>query len=81
VLSLYALASFDRAYGWLTPRSPEWDAAHAYYAANAKDIRAEQSMLAARARNAKIIELDSGHYVFIDQRDAVVADMRQFLHY
>ena len=74
-----ALGSFDRAYGWLTPLSDQWDAALANYAANASDIRAEQSTLVTRARNAKTIELDSGHYVFIDRRDAVLAAMRKFL--
>ena len=79
VLSLYALGSFDRAYGWLTPLSDQWDAALANYAANASDIRAEQSTLVTRARNAKTIEFDSGHYVFIDRRDAILAAMRKFL--
>jgi hypothetical protein len=75
LLAICAVPSFDRALGWLTPDSSRWQAAHTFYT----QARTECDSLPRRAPHATIVDLDSGHYVFMDQREAVVKAMRSFL--
>lgn len=78
-LALCAGGSFDRGLGWLTPDSARWREAHIYYEAVTKEKRDECERFATRNPHAKVLMLDSGHYVFIDARDEVVHAMRSFL--
>jgi pimeloyl-ACP methyl ester carboxylesterase len=78
ILALCAVGAYDRAFGWLTPDSTRWAAARVYFDEGAKEKRAECNAVR-RARLGSSIELDSGHYVFFDQRDIVVREMRAFL--
>ena len=77
-LALCATGSPDRAFGWLTPDSTRWRAATAEYEATTRESAAE----CARVRRnpaATTVLLDSGHYVFFDQRLLVIKRMRLFL--
>lgn len=78
-LALCAVGTYDRAFGWLTPDSTRWSAAAAYFDRGA---RAKVNECNAVKRNpaATVVLLDSGHYVFFDQRARVIAAMRRFLN-
>jgi pimeloyl-ACP methyl ester carboxylesterase len=78
-LAICAAASFDRVFGWLTPDSSRWNAAHEFYDAVTKESRDERERYARLDEHATIIEVDSGHYIFMDARDQVVRLMRDFL--
>lgn len=78
-LAICAAASFDRLFGWLTPDSSRWNGARDFYSAVASESRSERERYARLAGHAKVLELDSGHYVFMDARDKVVLLMRPFL--
>jgi pimeloyl-ACP methyl ester carboxylesterase len=78
-LSLCADGSFDRGLGWVTPDSPDWNKARAYYEVATKEKRAECENFAARNRRATVFMVNSGHDVFIDARDEVIRLMRSFL--
>lgn len=78
VLALCAVGSFDRAFGWLTPDSTRWATATNDFDEGAKEKREECNRVG-RGSNRISIELDSGHYVFFDQRAQVVREMRSFL--
>jgi pimeloyl-ACP methyl ester carboxylesterase len=78
-LALCAGGSFDRGLGWLTPDSPGWNEAHTYYNVVSKEKRDECEKFAARNRGATVFMLDSGHYVFVDDRAEVVKLMLSFL--
>jgi pimeloyl-ACP methyl ester carboxylesterase len=77
-LALCAIGSPDRAFGWLTPDSVRWRAANAEYEATTREKIAECNQVR-RNPAARIVLLDSGHYVFFDQRALVIERMRQFL--
>jgi pimeloyl-ACP methyl ester carboxylesterase len=79
ILAIYAHGTMDRVFGWLTPDSARWLAATAYYEKTAKESRDEQVRLATLARSARVVELESSHFVFFDQRQAVIEAMRSFL--
>jgi pimeloyl-ACP methyl ester carboxylesterase len=78
-LSICALGSLERSYGWMTPDSTRWDSVVAY----AKEALPRQSTrcneFRRRVPQGQSIALDSGHFVFLDRRDAVVQAMRRFL--
>ena len=78
LLALCAVGTHDRAFGWLTPDSARWGAAQAYFDDGAREKRSECDRVR-QARSAITIEMDSGHYVFFDQRDQVVREIRAFL--
>ncbi len=78
-LALCSIRGVDRAIGWLTPDSARWADAKRFYDDDVKEQRAECFRFAQRSHNATVIEVDSGHYVFFDQRDLVVLEMRAFL--
>jgi pimeloyl-ACP methyl ester carboxylesterase len=78
-LALCSIRGIDRAIGWLTPDSARWADAKRFYDDDVKEQRAECFRFAQRSHNATVIEVDSGHYVFFDQRDLVVWEMRAFL--
>ncbi|CAN5911536.1 hypothetical protein BH11GEM1_BH11GEM1_16370 [soil metagenome] len=77
-LALCATGSPDRAFGWLTPDSTRWRAATAEYEATTRESAAECTRVR-RNPAATTVLLDSGHYVFFDQRLLVIERMRQFL--
>ena len=79
ILAIYAHGTMDRVFGWLTPNSVRWSAATAYYEKIEKESRDERARLATLAKSAKVLELDSSHFVFFDQRQAVVEAIRSFL--
>ena len=79
ILAIYANASMDRVFGWLTPDSASWSAATSYYEKIEKESREERTRLATLAKSARVIELESSHFVFFDQRQAVVKAIRSFL--
>jgi pimeloyl-ACP methyl ester carboxylesterase len=78
-LALCAGGSFDRGLGWLTPDSTRWKEAHAYYERVSTEKHEECERLNLRNGRAKVVMLDSGHYVFMDARQKVVDEMRRFL--
>jgi hypothetical protein len=73
------VGSFERGFGWLTPDSTRWRLAQQV----ARDIVAEKRAVCEDARrklaHGHLLLLDSGHYVFLDQRDHVISVMRRFL--
>jgi pimeloyl-ACP methyl ester carboxylesterase len=80
ILALCAVGSYDRAFGWLTPDSTRWVAAKTVFDEAAREKRHEcRSVSRSHGRPVKAVELDSGHYVFFDQRDVVTREMRAFL--
>jgi hypothetical protein len=78
-LALCAGGSFDRGLGWLTPDSTRWKEAHTYYERVWTEKREECERLNLRNGRARVVMLDSGHYVFMDARQKVVDEMRSFL--
>jgi hypothetical protein len=79
-IAFCAVPSVHRAMGWLTPDSARWKDAKAYYDADKAERHAECQRFADRARLHTVMEVDSGHYVFFDQRDQVAREMRRFLN-
>ena len=79
ILAIYANANMGRVFGWLTPDSARWPAAAAYYEQAAKESRDARARLATLARSARVLELESSHFVFFDRRQTVVEAMRSFL--
>lgn len=77
-LSLCALGTNDRAFGWLTPDSTRWSEAVAYFSRGAQEKMSECNAIKQNPA-ATMLLLDSGHYVFFDQRTLVIVAMRQFL--
>lgn len=78
-LSLCALGSIERVLGWLTPDSARWAAARRYSTEALRRKHAVCQEFARKVTHGQVVELDSGHYVFLDQRAAVVRAMRMFL--
>ncbi|MGI8546561.1 MAG: alpha/beta fold hydrolase [Gemmatimonadaceae bacterium] len=77
-LALCAVGMYDRAFGWLTPDSARWGAAAVYFDRGARAKVKECNALKQNPA-AAVILLDSGHYVFFDQRALVISAMRHFL--
>ena len=77
-LSLCAVGSRERGLGWLTPDSAKWGEARRYASAARRRKHAECQQFA-KVRHGEVVELGSGHYVFLDQRVEVVRAMRRFL--
>jgi|GEM_PF-1807707 len=79
LLAVCAVGSMDRLFGWLTPDSARWGEARAYAKHAIREKREDCAQVATRAPHARVVNLDSGHYVFMDARDATVRAMRSFL--
>jgi pimeloyl-ACP methyl ester carboxylesterase len=79
VLSLCALGSMERGLGWLTPDSARWEVARRYASEAVRRKHAECQDSVRRVPHGQVVELDSGHYVFLDQKTAVVRTMQRFL--
>ncbi|MDQ6832865.1 MAG: alpha/beta hydrolase, partial [Chloroflexota bacterium] len=77
-LALCAVGTRDRAFGWLTPDSTRWGAANLQYEVTTREKIAECNRVR-RNSAARIVLLDSGHYVFFDQRALVIDSIRDFL--
>lgn len=78
-LSICAINSMDRAYGWLTPDSARWHIAREYARKAVPEQRARCADFARKMPHGQAVGLTSGHFVFIDRRDAVIRIMRKFL--
>lgn len=78
-LSICAISSMDRAYGWLTPDSARWSTARAYAKKAVPEQRAHCSDFTRVMPHGQAVGLESGHFVFIDRRRAVIRIMRRFL--
>lgn len=78
-LSICAISSMDRAYGWLTSDSARWNSAVAYATKAVPEQRAHCADFARKMPHGQAVGLTSGHFVFIDRRDAVIRIMRTFL--
>ena len=78
-LSLCALGSMERGLGWLTPDSARWEVARRYASEALRHKHAVCQDFIRRVPHGQVAELDSGHYVFLDQKAAVVRTMRRFL--
>jgi pimeloyl-ACP methyl ester carboxylesterase len=78
-LSLCALGSMERSLGWLTPDSARWEAARRYVSAALGRKHTGCQNFRRRVPHGRVVELDSGHHVFLDQAAAVVRAMRKFL--
>jgi pimeloyl-ACP methyl ester carboxylesterase len=78
-LVVCGIGSVERAFGWLTPDSSRWHLA----VTEAKRLVARSRALcedeAHKVPRGQALMLDAGHYVFLDQREAVVSAMKQFL--
>jgi pimeloyl-ACP methyl ester carboxylesterase len=79
-IAFCAVPGVHRAIGWLTPDYARWNEAKAFYDADKADRHAECQRFAERDHHATVIEVDSGHYVFFDQRNQVAREMRRFLN-
>lgn len=77
-LSICAISGMDRAYGWLTPDSARWNAAVKYARKAVPEQRAHCAEFARKMPHGQAVGLTSGHFVFIDRRDAVIRIMRKF---
>lgn len=69
----------DRLYGWLTPDSTRWQDALAAVKKAQVAKRSECKQFRRRLLHGESLELESGHFVFIDRREAVIKAMRRFL--
>ncbi len=78
-LSICSQGSMDRAFGWLTPDSARWALAERTARDGIARQRRECAEFAHRVPHGRSLSLPSGHYVFIDQRAAVIHAVRQFL--
>lgn len=78
-LSICAISSLDRVYGWLTPDSARWNAAVDYASKAVPEQRTRCAEFARKMPHGQAVGLASGHFVFIDRRDAVIRIMRKFL--
>jgi pimeloyl-ACP methyl ester carboxylesterase len=78
-LAFCAVPGVHRAIGWLTPDSARWKEAKQYYDTDKAERHAECQRFAERDHRATVIEVDSGHYVFFDQRNQVAREMLRFL--
>jgi pimeloyl-ACP methyl ester carboxylesterase len=78
-LSFCALGSMERSLGWLTPDSARWEVARRYASEAQRRKHAVCQEFARKIPHGHVVELDSGHYVFLDQKAEVVRDMRRFL--
>ena len=78
-LVVCATGSVDRSFGWLTPDSARWDLALPVI----QKLLAIKKAVCEDARrklpHGRLVMLDASHYVFLDQRDEVVRQMRAFL--
>lgn len=79
-LSICALGSIERGFGWLTPDSARWNPAKRYASQALRRKHLVCQEFARKVPHGRVVELDSGHYVFLDQRAAVVRAMRRFLN-
>ncbi|MGN6391252.1 MAG: alpha/beta fold hydrolase [Gemmatimonadales bacterium] len=78
-LSVCALGSMERGFGWLTPDSARWKMASRYASQVLHRKHEVCEEFARKVPRGRVVDLDSGHYVFLDQRLAVVRAMREFL--
>lgn len=78
-LAICAVGSVDRWFGWLTPDSARWAMARDSAAVAAAAQRSTCDQFRQTAPNRRAVTVESGHYVFIDHRDAVVRAVREFL--
>ena len=69
----------ERGLGWLTPDSARWEAARRYSTEALRRKHAVCQEFARKVPHGQVVELDSGHYVFLDQQAEVVRAMRRFL--
>lgn len=73
------IGSMERSFGWLTRDSTRWQAARQV----ARDFAAEKRAVCEKAAHqlphGQLLVLEGGHYVFLDQREAVLREMRRFL--
>jgi pimeloyl-ACP methyl ester carboxylesterase len=78
-LVVCAIGSMERSFGWLTRDSARWQLASAL----AKQLQARNRALCEESRrqlaDGHLLMLDSGHYVFLDQKVEVVGAMKRFL--
>jgi pimeloyl-ACP methyl ester carboxylesterase len=79
-LSLCALGSMERGFGWLTPDSARWEGARRYATDALRRKHAVCQEFAHKIPDGRVVELDSGHYVFLDQQQEVVRTMRRFFN-
>ena len=79
-LAICAVGTMQRAYGWLTPDSTRWQTIVAWSRQAEAAKRAECRQFQRRVSRGQSLALDAGHFVFLDQRDAVVKAMRRFFH-
>lgn len=78
-LAVCPIASFDREFGWLTPDSTRWAAAHRYIADKDSSQRAVCTDFQERLPHGHSFDIEGSHYVFLDHPREVVRAMRQFL--
>ena len=79
LLAVCAVGSMDRGFGWLTSDSARWKEARAFADRAIREKQKDCAQVANRAPHARVINLDSGHYVFMDARKATLRAMRTFL--
>jgi pimeloyl-ACP methyl ester carboxylesterase len=78
-LSICALGTFDRMYGWLTPDSTRWVLAQNVARAGIGRQRRLCEEFRRRVPRGESLLLESGHLVFVDRRADVTRAMRRFL--
>ena len=65
---------------WITPDSPQWAAANAFFPAAKVSLEAQQASFVASATHATVIVMNHvPHYLFLAAPDAVESQMRAFL--
>lgn len=78
-LAICAKASFDRAFGWLTPDSARWALAQQVAHVGLRRAQGVCDEFRRRVPGGEALVLESGHLIFVDQRAAVTRAIRRFL--
>ena len=78
-LVVCATGSMDRSFGWLTPDSARWGAALPVMQQLLATKRAVCEDAQRKLPHGRLVMLDASHYVFLDQMDEVVRQMKAFL--
>jgi pimeloyl-ACP methyl ester carboxylesterase len=78
-LAICAKASFDRAFGWLTPDSARWALAQQVARVGLTRAQGLCDDFRRRVSRGEALVLESGHLIFGDRRIVVTRAMRHFL--
>lgn len=78
-LVVCATGSMDRSFGWLSPDSAPWRRTFDFVQRLLATKRGVCEDARRQLPHGRLLVLDAGHYVFLDQRDEVIRGMKAFL--